>query len=217
MPIFKSEKEAQEVHRDYIYDTDEEGKFRNPEGQSGFFTPGTISWNRIKQLIDWIPNNQPIILEVGCNSGGLLRGISRNKPGCVLYGIEINPRLVERAISKGIIAKEGMAEQLPYENSFFDVVILSELLEHLYSPEKGLEEAMRVLKQGGLIIGSVPHPLGINATKRPIEEHLYHMRVFTKQSLKKLLSVLGDLKIVNIYHQPNITKKPQWMAFRGRK
>lgn len=204
MPIFKTEAEAQEAHRYYIYDTDEEGKF----------SPTHIAWNRTWQIIEWIPNNEPIILSVGCNTGGLERVILREKPGSVVYGIDIQAETVRRARQKGVIARVGTAEKLPYEDRFFDIVILSEVLEHVFDPKKVMKESLRVLKREGLVIGSVPHPESDNA-KKGIEKHPYHARIFTKQGLRK--AVMGDIEIVDIYHNPDFNHRPQWMCFKGEK
>ena len=216
MPIFKSKEQAQDVHSSYCYDTDHEGKF----------TERHTGWDRTKQLLDWMPDDYPIFLGIGCNSGGLESLIMKRVEGSVGYGIDIQPEMIERAKSKGIIATHGKAENLPYSDNYFDAVILSECLEHFYSAEDVLAEGMRVLKPGGLVIGSVPHPKGLNSNKRTIEEHAYHTRIYTPKTLKKLLSPLKDVELVDIKYvnTPCFTKqstkymdKPQWMAFKGTK
>jgi len=204
MPVFKTQEDAWAAHEFYHFDTDHEGKF----------VPTHSGWLRSKQLIDWIPDTEPVILEVGCNSGGLLRLIMNTRIGSVVYGIDIQPDLIKRAKQKGIIAIEGKAEELPYENDYFDVVIFSEVLEHFFDPDLALAEGMRVLKPGGLVIGSVPHPGGKNAAKG-IDNHLYHARIFTKKSLKEILSGLKEVEIVDISF--TIGGPPQWMAFKGMK
>ena len=210
MPIFKSTEEAQKAHEHYHFDTDHEGKF----------TPRHTGWFRTQQLLDWMPKDEPIFLGIGCNSGGLEALMMREIPGSVGYGLDIQKEMIVKAVKKGVMAKHGHAEELPFKNNYFDVVTLSECLEHFYDDRLVLSEALRVLKPGGLIIGSVPHPRGINAKKRPLEEHAYHTRIYNKKTLGELLKPLKKVEIVDIHFQYEIRAvddKPQWMAFKGTK
>ena len=43
----------------------------------------------------------------------------------------------------------AMAEELPFEDSSFDAIIMGESLHHLHNPETAFEEAVRVLKKNG--------------------------------------------------------------------
>jgi 2-polyprenyl-3-methyl-5-hydroxy-6-metoxy-1,4-benzoquinol methylase len=213
MPVFNSEDEAVKAHEGYHIDTDREGKF----------VPTHNGWLRTKQLMDWIPDTKPLVIGIGCNSGGLERTILRHKKGSIVYGVDVNPELVNLACQKGIIAKVARAESLPFKDEYFDVAILSEILEHVFDVSKVLGEAKRVLKNGGLVIGSVPHPDGRNAQKGT-EHHAYHTRIFDGKQLRKDLSKhFKDVKTENIYFSfdpkaPSyVYKNPQWIAFKGTK
>lgn len=50
----------------------------------------------------------------------------------------------------------GTAYDIPKENECFDTVLCTAVLEHLEEPGKAIAEAMRVLKQGGIAIYTVP-------------------------------------------------------------
>jgi len=50
----------------------------------------------------------------------------------------------------------GEAQNLPFRSGQFDTVILLEVLEHLDQPEAALQEALRLVKAGGIIIVSTP-------------------------------------------------------------
>jgi len=58
---------------------------------------------------------------------------------------------------------QGDAEALPFENDSFDAVLCSELLEHVPSPPKVLNEVQRVLRNGGVFLGTVPFMYRIHA------------------------------------------------------
>lgn len=51
----------------------------------------------------------------------------------------------------------GKAEELPWDDEHFDIVICSEVLEHLPEPEKAISEIYRVLKRDGIGIFSTPN------------------------------------------------------------
>ena len=202
-PIFKSEEEALSQHKNYGYDTDLEGKYR----------PGAPTYFLYLAVEDVFPNDS-IILDIGCNSGVIGIALMRKK-NIVCYGIDIASSLVYRAVMKGILAKIGKAECLPWRDNYFDGTILLELLEHVYDPEKVLNEAIRVTKEGGVVTGSVPHPKG-QAGAKGFVNHAYHTRVFERKSLRKLLkSKLAKVEMKNIYTDPDITGLPNWIWWRG--
>jgi len=93
-------------------------------------------------------------LDIGCGTGLILRHLP---PGS--YGVDINPRNLKRLKKyapgrKGILA--DVERKLPFKNESFSLVTAAEVLEHLVYPEKALREIKRVMKKGGVFIGSVP-------------------------------------------------------------
>ena len=60
------------------------------------------------------------------------------------------------------------AHNLPFRDSSFDFVVLGDVLEHLVNPIKGLSEAVRVCKKGGVVVITVPleHPSRIGLEKK---------------------------------------------------
>jgi SAM-dependent methyltransferase len=84
----------------------------------------------------------------------------------------------------------GFAELLPLENSFADIVLSNQVLEHVLDPIKAVSEMYRVLKPNGLCIGSVPHI-------SPVHLEPYDFRRYTDLGLEKLLKEAGfiDIKI----------------------
>lgn len=70
--------------------------------------------------------------------------------------VELEPQAVELLQKQGIRAIQGDVTQLPMESESIDMIICSEVLEHVREYRKGLTEIARVLKKDGVAIISVP-------------------------------------------------------------
>ncbi|MFT4250786.1 MAG: class I SAM-dependent methyltransferase [Candidatus Woesearchaeota archaeon] len=93
------------------------------------------------------------VLDVGCEFGDFLY---LTNIGRELYGIDISEERVkitrERLAEKGAVIEKGIAEQIPYNNGFFDLVIAQSTLHHCMYPDVVLQEAGRVLKDNGTFV-----------------------------------------------------------------
>jgi len=95
------------------------------------------------------------VLDVGCGDGWLAEAL----PECEWYSVEPDVVLRGEALSRGMMAAVGIAENLPFEDRCFDAVCTFDVLEHLPDEAPALMEAQRVLKPGGMLFISVPlHP-----------------------------------------------------------
>lgn len=95
------------------------------------------------------------LLDLGCGTGELLYQIQQKYHSEWLVGIDISDKMLDIAKEKKIDKADfilGDTEYLPFENDTFDVVICNDSFHHYPSPQKVLDEAYRVLKNGGLII-----------------------------------------------------------------
>ena len=99
------------------------------------------------------------ILEVGCGTGDMgVQAISEGKCG-TYHGIEICSKAAAKAreqITEVIVAD---VEELdpPWPDSFFDALILSEVLEHLFDPWNTLKKLRPLMKAGALVFSSSPN------------------------------------------------------------
>jgi SAM-dependent methyltransferase len=93
------------------------------------------------------------MLDAGCGTG---LNLSSMPSGSV--GLDINPRNL--ALIRGRLpdrtAVEGDIEDMPFADAAFETVLCTEVLEHVPYPERALAEVRRVLRPGGLLLGSVP-------------------------------------------------------------
>ncbi|MGB3298919.1 MAG: class I SAM-dependent methyltransferase [Phormidesmis sp.] len=94
---------------------------------------------------DEIISSSMLVADIGCGYGPL-RSVVENK-GAKWIGIE-------PFSSRSDIVKAS-AEALPFEDSYFDVVIMNAVLEHIPDVSKAFSEVSRVLKKDGCLIGYV--------------------------------------------------------------
>ena len=84
------------------------------------------------------------------------------------------------------------SEDLPFDSESFDLVVLSEVMEHLRFPQKALREVARVLRPAGRLIGSVPNAFRLrNRLKfiigKPLEVDPSHLRSYSHGLVRKEL------------------------------
>lgn len=166
--------------------------YGNPE-ELHYFEQGSPENIRLKNILAEIHFGWTV-MDVGCNSGFIGKRIM--KKDCIVYGIDINEGLLKKAKSKGLIVQKAFAEEIPFENCFFDCVILGYMLEHVLRPEKVLKEAWRVLKSRGKLIGSVPTEYG-DWGEHNYKIHPEHLRYYSEKTLRKSLQKKG-FKMIKI-------------------
>ncbi|HQQ06890.1 MAG TPA: class I SAM-dependent methyltransferase [Candidatus Omnitrophota bacterium] len=97
-------------------------------------------------------------LDIGTNMGFFLRN-ARGR-GWTLFGVEPSPSLSEMARKYfGLNVKTAFLETAGFESSFFDVVTMTDVFEHLTEPKKMLAEISRILKPDGIVFIKVPNGL----------------------------------------------------------
>ena len=103
---------------------------------------------------------------------GLLIDILTKQKAARYCGVDLSDEMIRVAKSKSITGAEflvGSADRLPYPDESFDIVTCSQSFHHYPYPEKAMQEAMRVLKSGGLYILS---DTGIGGLGAWIDNHI---------------------------------------------
>lgn len=141
------------------------------------------------------------VLDLGCGLGGKTCYFA--KQGARLaVGVDRDPQLVSGATSlaaaKGFADVKfvvGDAKRLPLRTGSFDIVIMTDVVEHIPRPniDLGLAESLRVLRPGGRLFLHFP------PWTSPLAGHLYdklwlpwvHL-LFSEDALRESLSLLGE-------------------------
>jgi malonyl-CoA O-methyltransferase len=93
-------------------------------------------------------------LDIGCGTGMLLRGLARCFPDAALAGIDLAPGMVTAAMEAlagygKAELRSGDAEQLPFPDESFDLVVSTSTFQWLEQLDTAFTEAYRVLSPGG--------------------------------------------------------------------
>ncbi|MFP2927969.1 class I SAM-dependent methyltransferase [Pyxidicoccus sp. 3LG] len=106
------------------------------------------------------PGPSSRILDVGC--GGGWSTLVLRRLGHRAEGLDLHAHALEaRALDAELPYTQGDATKLPFPDGTFDVVCMRDTLEHVPEPRKALDEAARVLRQGGRLIVVGPNLLSV--------------------------------------------------------
>ena len=95
------------------------------------------------------------VLDVGCGTGALLCQIASTYPQAELVGIDPMAKMLEvarRRLPPSVDLREGWAEELPYRDQFFDVVVSCNMFHYVRRPVVALREMGRVVRPGGQLV-----------------------------------------------------------------
>ena len=111
-------------------------------------------------------NESGIMLDVGCGEGRHIFGIMQEHPEMKCIGLDMDNDSLHKAeegyeyfksISNvGAEFLKGSAYSLPFLDNSLDLIVCSEVLEHLHQYNDAVKEIHRVLKPGGKFYASVP-------------------------------------------------------------
>jgi SAM-dependent methyltransferase len=138
------------------------------------------------------------VLDLGCRSGALTQHFLE---GNSVVGLDVDAAALEKAAALGIEpVLANVEEPLPFEDASFDAIVAGELLEHLQFPDELVAEIRRVLKPGGVFVGSVPNAYRVQSRLRflrgrPPEDDPTHLRMFSPSAVHALLDGFENIQL----------------------
>jgi SAM-dependent methyltransferase len=161
------------------------------------------------------------ILDVGCGIGTYVRRFRDFSPH--VFGIDVSlPRLQEGSQSlPGLLAAKG--ERLPFADRSFDLVVFNEVIEHVEDDRRTIQDALRVLRDGGHIVIYAPNRLYpfethgvfwrghyrfgniplVNYLPNAVRNRLVpHARAYTEKTIRRLWEGLPVRLVLHAYVYP---------------
>lgn len=130
------------------------------------------------------------VLDLGCRDGALSRVYL---DGNEVVGVDVDREALAHAEQLGLKTEwADLEEPLAFPDETFDVVVAGELLEHIRSPRSLIDEARRVLRPGGTLVGSTPNGFRLKnrlrfAAGRHPEPDPTHLHLFRPDDVRELL------------------------------
>jgi 2-polyprenyl-3-methyl-5-hydroxy-6-metoxy-1,4-benzoquinol methylase len=137
------------------------------------------------------------VLDVGCGDGRLLRacaglGVAPDR----LFGVELDARAVEAGRAQGFQIEQKRFEDTEYQDGFFHLIVLQQVIEHVGDPRGMIEKLGRVLAPQGAVVLETPN---IASWDHSLFRRRYwggyhiprHFFLFNKRSLRRLLEQCG--------------------------
>lgn len=101
------------------------------------------------------------VLDAGCGDAWLAAHFEKTSPGTNFVSMDISTPNPKEALRRhpfaGHSALVADAYHLPFTENTFDLVVASEVIEHVIDPERFVHSLVRVLKPGGKLIISTPY------------------------------------------------------------
>lgn len=178
------------------------------------------------QLMDLKPGQR--VLDLGCGSGWATRIIARivgegDSPGQVL-GLDVSDEMVRRARAQSrdfenVMYVWGSAEQIPWQENFFDRVLSIESFYYYADQDKALDELFRVMAPGGKLFILINLYKDNSYSLRWVDELKVPVQVRSEQEYVELLGK-HEFRDVQAKRIPDLTPTPdvysgKWFANAG--
>jgi ubiquinone/menaquinone biosynthesis C-methylase UbiE len=99
------------------------------------------------------------VLECGCGTGLILERIASFARSA--KAIDLSPSMLERALARGLDAREASVTEIPFESESFDVVCAFKVLAHVPEIGRALAQMARVTRAGGVVIAEFYNPMSL--------------------------------------------------------
>jgi SAM-dependent methyltransferase len=93
------------------------------------------------------------VLEVGCGTGELAARIVRDV-GAEVVALDVSPHMIDAARGRGVEARVGDVQALPFASGSFDCAVAAWMLYHVPDLDGGLAELRRILRPAGRLVAA---------------------------------------------------------------
>jgi SAM-dependent methyltransferase len=180
---------------------------------------------KFEPLLELTSLKDKTVLDLGCGFGG--GGKFASKRGAeVVVGCDFSKDYLIKA--KKIYCVQGNIYDLPFKEKSFDIVLLTEVLEHVPYQVKALQEIKRLLKEHSFLLITVPNKfypfethgchgfrvehIGVTGVGFPllswapqfIRNHVEEAKIYTGKSLTQLMNEVGFQVHIIDYMMPTL-------------
>jgi 2-polyprenyl-3-methyl-5-hydroxy-6-metoxy-1,4-benzoquinol methylase len=166
-----------------------------------------------KMIIRSVPKGASLLLDVGCGSAWFAKYFVPKGKKVVSLDVSFanasKAMTVVSASNHAVVVADVF--QLPFEESAFDCIVASEIMEHLYEPELFVKKLIYILKPGGKLILTTPYneileySLCVHCNKpTPRNAHLHS---FNREKVEELMKIVPKREIkIKIFNNTLLMK-----------
>ncbi len=134
------------------------------------------------------------VLDAGVGMGRLLALLPTSFEK---YGMDISMGYLKISKSKGTNVCLSAIEDMPYQENAFDLVICTDVLEHVLDLNLACNKLFSVLKENGMLIARVPYRENLDSYVRSVCPYKFsHLRSFDEHSLRLLFENVFQCEVI---------------------
>lgn len=156
-----------------------------------------IVWSLVRRYVDGGANRRLRVCELGCGTGGNLAAIAEDHD---VVGIECSPDALNYArLSLGDRVRFGsLPHEIDLPQSSFDVVLMTDVLEHIKNDRASARTAVELVRPGGIVVVTVPAYQWLFS---PRDVRHQHFRRYAKTQLRRLWNPEGaQIEVLSHYN-----------------
>jgi len=182
--------------------------------QASLKSEGSSSDIILETIISQIDNlnltEQPQIIDIGCGQGELLNRLKEKFPESNFTGVDYSDFDFTKTFNFFTYDCNN-----DFDDSFetYDLVVSSEVIEHLENPRHYLRQVNKITKSQGHIVLSTPNPASITSTVSLLlrgyhsafgpRDYPAHITAILPSDLKNMTSEMSDFNLKGLYYVPN--------------
>ena len=151
-----------------------------------------IVWSLVDRHAPGAPHQRLQVCELGCGTGGNLVSVMDRHD---VVGIECSPHALEYARRR--LGNRVHYGRLPHEIDLppesFDVVLMTDVLEHIEDDHASAHAALRLLRPGGVVVATVPAYQWLYS---PRDTHHHHFRRYSRNRFRSLWIVARAVPVL---------------------
>ena len=159
-------------------------------GRNPFQDPKVLRYNE-DETIRLLRSTAGSILDVGCGMGDLLLHF----PDRETQGVDISYEYLKVARDRGLSVIQAEAESLPFTNATFDVVVATDILEHVFDMHAVAKELVRVAAEK--VIVRVPNMEPVSWDSEPYG--FVHVRILDEGTMRILFGPILGCEVEQCY------------------
>jgi SAM-dependent methyltransferase len=143
-----------------------------------------IVWSLVRRFVAGPADCRLRICELGCGTGGNLAAVADRHD---IVGVECSPHALDYARRRlgDRVIHGSLPGDVALPSDSFDVVLLTDVLEHIEEDTQSAATAMRLLRPGGIVVATVPAYQWLYS---PRDAHHHHFRRYSKRRFRALWS-----------------------------